>query len=82
MSLEKHYSSFRSNGDPIDDINKTKMYNICVKSYNSPIEDHFNSLVDDGGGGFSIFVLMMRMSVTTIFLLIIEIRVGKQFSFC
>ena len=52
MSLEKHYSPFRSNGDPINDINKTKVYNICVKSYNSPIEDHFNSLVDDGGGGF------------------------------
>lgn len=77
MSLEKHYSPFCSNGDPIDDINKTKVYNICVKSYNSPIEDHFNSLVDVGAVIFSIFVLMRRMSVTMIFLLIIEIRVGK-----
>lgn len=29
-----------------------------MKSYNSPIEDHFNSLVDNGGGG--LFVIRIN----------------------
>lgn len=73
MSLKQCYISFRNNNDLIDDINNIKMDNDCVKSYNDPIYDRFNSLVEDEAIIISIFLLLIRIRVSMIILVIIEI---------
>ena len=73
MSLKQCYLSFRNNNDLIDDINNIKTDNDCVKSYNDPVYDRFNSLVDDEAIIISIFLLLIRIRVSTIILVIIEI---------
>lgn len=73
MSLKQCYLSFRNNNDLIDDINNIKTDNDCVKSYNDPIYDRFNSLVEDEAIIISIFLLLIRIRVSMIILVIIEI---------
>lgn len=58
-----HNNDFRDNDDPIDDISNTKADNVCMDPSNSTRGTHFNITGDVGVSVIPIFLLIMRMSV-------------------